>query len=360
MILVINPGSSSLKYKLFGSSLELIDDGDFVLGKDSKVKTHEKAVRIIVDRIGSNLQNIKRIGMRVVHGGPDFSKPTLVDKQVVSQMKKYSELAALHNRPSLQMIRALQSKFKRSVPVYAVFDSGYFESLPKENSTYALSQEILSETKMKIQRYGFHGISHKFVHDNVDSENKSRLISVHLGAGCSMAAIKKGKVIKTSMGMTPDEGLIMQSRSGDLDPGIVLHLVKTYGYHRAKKIIEHESGLAGLTGTAGSMLDVLYLAGEEISGTKYYPDPKIVLNEEQKMRAQLALTMYVTKIKEYIGAYAALMGGVDIVAFTGKIGANSSYIRNRVKENMDFLGNFKIEIVEPNEELAIAKELIKL
>lgn len=355
MILVINPGSSSLKYKLFDASADaLIADDDIVID-GMNVKNHSDASDKMLEKIGSNIDSVKKIGIRVVHGGPKYNKPTIINEDVVSEIEKYSKFAPIHNPLSLEIIDLLNKKNLENVSIFAVFDTGYFTTMPEENYSYALPD---LEDEIRIRRYGFHGISHEYVQSIADEENQKKVISLHLGAGCSISAINCGQVVKTSMGMTPMEGLIMQTRSGDLDPGIMIFLAEKFGIKEAYELINKKSGLAGLTKTDGAMLSVLYAAGEEITGANFKPDFEV--DEEMKQRAKLALGMYVNKIKEYIGAYSALMNGVDVIAFTGNIGYNSPVIRNKVIANMDYLGEIEVKTVKPDEELAIAKEVYKL
>jgi acetate kinase len=302
--------------------------------------------------IENKVASISKIGIRIVHGGPKYKKPTLIDEDVVNEIEKYSQFAPIHNPLSLLIIDVLK-ELLTDIPLFGIFDTGYFIDMPEESITYALPKV---DDDIEIRRYGFHGISHQFTQKKADPNNSKKVISVHLGAGCSITAIDCGQVINTSMGMTPLEGLIMQTRSGDIDPGIILYLAERNGVSKTYELIKNKSGLAGLTGTDGAMLTVLSLAGEKIEGVDYKSN--ISLNEETKEKATLALKVYVSKIKEYIGAYAALMNGVDIIAFTGRIGAESSVIRERVMGQMNYLGNVEVTTVKPDEELAMVKEII--
>lgn len=355
MILTINPGSSSLKYKLFDDiAKEVILDEDIVIDEAS-VKNHTEASDKMFEKIGTRIDSVKKIGVRVVHGGPKYNKPTIIDSDVLSEIKKYSKFAPIHNPLSIEIVELISKKNLEGVSLFAIFDTGYFSSMPEENYFYALPD---IEDEIKIRRYGFHGISHKYAQSVVDPENQKRVLSVHLGAGCSITAIDRGNVVKTSMGMTPMEGLIMQTRSGDLDPGILIYLVEKYGIKEAYELIKKKSGLAGLTKTDGAMINVLYAAEEEITGTDVLPN--FPIDDNTKKMAKLALKMYVNKIKEYIGAYTALMNGVDVIAFTGKIGFNSPVIRNKVMADLNFLGDVEVVVVKPDEELAMTREIQEL
>lgn len=350
MILIINPGSSSLKFKLYDDEVKETLQGDDITIDGSMVSDHAQACEKMFLDIGSKISSIAKVGVRVVHGGKKYNKPTIINEDVISEIDKYSQFAPIHNPLALEIIKFLQQKSFSNI--YAVFDTEYFIDMPEESFTYALPK---IEGDIEVRRYGFHGISHSYAQREADRDNSKKVISVHLGAGCSITAISCGKVVKTSMGMTPLEGLVMQTRSGDLDPGVVFYLTEKLGIENAYELIKKKAGLAGLTGTGGSMLEVLAMAGERIEGVDYQPIHKP--SEDSKKNAELALRIYINKIKEYIGAYSALMNGVDVVVFTGKIGAGSEAIRNKVMNNMDFFGDVLIKVVEPNEELAMAREI---
>jgi acetate kinase len=342
MILVINPGSSSIKFKLFNSDLSksLSKDIDFA-GKNVKAPIL-KFLKEIED-----INKISKIGIRVVHGGGKYDKPTLITNEVLGDIKKFSVFAPLHNPLSYNIIRLLK-KYLAKIDIYAVFDTAFFANLPEESKLYAIPSKI--SERNQIKRYGFHGISHKYVLEKVDPKEKLKVITVHLGSGCSMTAINCGKVIQTSMGLTPISGLIMQNRSGDLDPGLVLYLVKLFGYKKSKEIIENSSGLYGIYEKTGSMRQILIDAGEKVLGEDN-------IKKQADKQAILALKIYINRIREYIGAYSALMGGVDVIAITGISGFRSGVIREMSTKGLEFLGFKKVLAIEPNEELAIADEI---
>ena len=355
MILSVNPGSSSLKFKLFRHDLVPTKEGSFDIGKNN-IKTHRDAVNEMLKKISaSELADIKQICVRIVHGGDLFLGPCLVSSENLPKIEKYNDLAPLHNPSAVEVIKILHNKLSKN-KLYCIFDTSFFALLPEVGSTYALPYKICE--KEKIRRYGFHGISHQYVLGKVDPGHKNRLISIHLGAGCSVAAIDRGRPIDTSMGFTPTEGLVMLTRSGDLDPGLVLYMVKQFGYERAKEIIEKKSGLLGISGMKGGFLDLIVAAGEKVNDKNYLPDN--TFSAENTLRAKLALKVFVSKIKKYIGAYAALMGGVDIIAFTGKVGFNSKYLRDASLQGLKFLDVKMIDLVAPDEELAMAKEIITM
>lgn len=339
MILVINPGSSSIKFKLFGSEMSEImaTDIDFV-GKNVKPPLIKFLKEVSVK------DQIEKIGIRVVHGGVKYKKPVIVTSEVLSDIKKLSVFAPLHNPLSYNIIRLLK-RYMPKIDIYAVFDTAFFVDLPEKSSLYPIPRKI--SVRNQIRKYGFHGISHQYTLAEVDPDNKSKVITVHLGSGCSMTAIDHGKVIQTSMGLTPLSGLIMQNRSGDLDPGLVLYLVKIFGYKKTKEIIENGSGLLGIYEKTGSIRQILLDAGIKVSD---HAD-----TGSHNKDATLAIDIFVNRIKEYIGSYAAIMGGVDIIAFTGKVGYLSEPLRLMSTRDLSFLGFKKVVAVKPNEELAIAK-----
>lgn len=353
-ILVLNSGSSSLKYQLIDSETEEVlakglAERIGVVGGGGKIKQESACGKIEVDvempdhdeamshvfelltdpkrgAVGS-VAEISAVGHRVVHGGEKFIQPTLVDETVLTEIDKLSQLAPLHNPPNLEGIRACMHRMPH-VEQVAVFDTAFHATIPDYAYTYALPYEYY--TDYGVRRYGFHGTSHKYVAQQAqrmlketghDSES-TRIITCHLGNGCSMAAVVGGKVIDTSMGMTPAEGLVMGTRSGDLDPAIPVYLAKELHANADEidDIINKKSGLLGVTGLSSDMRDVEQAA------------------HDGNRRAELALAIFCYRIRKYIGAYAAAMGGLDAVVFTGGIGENSSVVRARVCEGLAFLG----------------------
>ncbi len=342
-ILVINSGSTSLKYKLFNDNEKEIKQGYF-----TEIKDMEQALKNALREI-SDLREIKAVGHRVVHGGNRFIKPTLVDDTVLSELEKFSDLAPLHNPYNITGVKAARN-FLPDIPQIAVFDTAFFADLPEVARTYALPVKIIQ--KHKIKRYGFHGISHEFVMQEATHQlkikiSKINLISCHLGGGWSVTAVKNGKPVDTSMGWTPLEGLVMMTRAGDLDPGIVVELFKkSPGYLEDEKIedvynlLNHESGLKGLSGGSINYQDLL----KEMSfGNK---------------EAKLAFDVAVYRLAKYIGSYwAVLQGKVDAIVFTGAIGAGNPITRNAVMAKLKFLGDISVLAIKTNEELMIAREV---
>lgn len=343
MILVLNCGSQSVKWKIFDQKLVLSAAGQadvFELRNFEKVLAKEiQAIREIV----KIPEIIKAIGHRVVHGGGVFTKPVKIGPSEAAKIKSFSKLAPLHNPYNIFGIKACTKAFP-TAKQFAVFDTEFFSRLPEESKFYPLPAQF---SKAGIKRFGFHGISHEYAAKEgaktfrFDFEN-IKIITCHMGGGTSLAAIKNGSPIDTSMGFTPLEGPIMMTRPGSIDPGIIFYLSK---FAKWRKNLEHafqnEGGVKAVCGFSG-MLDVL--AAEE-GGNK---------------KANLALSMYVKSIKKYIGAYFAVLGGCDLLAFTGAIGYGSSKITSMILENMPMLKNTKIAFIKPDEELAVAHKIKNL
>ncbi|GGW24515.1 acetate/propionate family kinase [Arenibacter certesii] len=386
-VLIINSGSSSIKYQLMLMPAEQIvcqgiverigsQEAIFTYKTDKDevnntlpVMTHNAGLKLITEllvdpKIGviKNASEIDAVGHRVVHGGSTLYKATLVDEQVIDKINKLSALAPLHNPHNLEGI-VLAEKFFGNAKQIAVFDTAFHHTIPEKARKYAMPNEFFDEHG--IQVYGFHGISHKYVTAKaIDYLNKqeSKIVSIHLGNGCSMTAVHNGKSVDHSLGFTPSNGLIMGTRSGDIDHAVIFYLVDTLGYNldEVKTLLTRKSGMLGLTG----FTDLRDIQEEAEKGNK---------------NCLLALEMNAYRIKKYIGAYAASMNGLDAVLFTAGIGENSSLLREMVCRNMEFLGlqldsglnvlrnsdireistttsKVKILVVPTNEELEIAKE----
>ncbi|MFH1661535.1 MAG: acetate/propionate family kinase [Candidatus Falkowbacteria bacterium] len=345
MILVINSGSTSLKYKLFNEEEKEIKSGNF-----DNVSDLDFALKNILREIG-DLRDIKAVGHRVVHGGDKFIEPTLVDDKILSELEKLNDLAPLHNPFNLAGIKSALG-FLPDVPQVAVFDTAFFSNLPEVAQTYAIPQEIIEE--YKIKKFGFHGTSYAYITSEAckilkKKINKINLIACHLGGGWSISAIKNGEAVDTSMGLTPLEGLIMMTRAGDLDPGIIFKLLKiTPGYITEEKVdalynlLNKESGIKGISGI-NNFKDLL----KNVSAG----------NKE----AKLAFDMAIYRLVKYIGAYfAVLEGKVDAIIFTGGIGAGNSMTKNSVMGKLKFLGKTLVLSIKTNEELMIARYVKKI
>lgn len=316
-ILVLNAGSSSLKcdvwdmhpeQRLSHSNIERSDSGAELAGIEGEFEA---------------------VGHRVVHGGDRFREPVRIDDVVEHAIEELCELAPLHNPRNLEVIRAARKRWPK-VPHVAVFDTAFHHTIPPHAYIYGLPYEYLTERK--VRRYGFHGISHQYVSQRAAELKGGKpedfcFITCHLGNGCSVCAIDRGRSIDTSMGFTPLEGLIMGTRSGDLDPGAVLYLAGK-GVDLSR-VLNHESGLKGLSGISNDMRDIL---AREAEGDE---------------RAKLAVDAFCYRVRKYIGAYSAILPKVDSVIFTGGIGENSPGIRGRIWPNT--------EVIPTNEELLIAR-----
>jgi acetate kinase len=338
-ILALNCGSSSIKAAIFeGPTLDRLAEGRAeqigTTGATLRVADHDARLDAHVD-LASAAELLlgelnKRAGQRapvtavvhrVVHGGEQFTRPTAIDDGVLASLERLAALAPLHNPPALAVIRSARRAMP-AAPHFAVFDTAFHATLPPRAKEYALPQAL--KARHGIRRFGFHGISHENVMKRVAQEcgatpQALRIVSCHLGNGASVTAIEYGRSVETSMGMTPLEGLVMGSRAGDVDPGVLLELMRTHDRESLERLLMHESGLIGLTGT-NDMRQIEQRA------------------EQGEEGCRLAVNVYAHRVRKYIGAYAATMGGVDAIAFTGGIGENSPFIRHRCLQRLDFLG----------------------
>lgn len=390
-ILVINSGSSSIKYQLFkmpqeevicSGLVERIGGNDAEIHYKSSINKIDEVVEIPNHKVGlekivhllldvkvgvlKSTSEIEAVGHRVVHGGSTFSKTTIVTQEVKDKIKTLFSLAPQHNPANYEGIVVAENIFPNAKQV-AVFDTAFHQTIPVEAYKYAIPNKFLNAEN--IRKYGFHGTSHKYVSEKAIAylgiEN-SKIITIHLGNGCSMTAVKNGKSIDTTLGFGPVTGLIMGSRSGDIDHSIIFYLVNSLGYKldEVNSMLQKESGMLGLTGFS----DLRDIESEAEKGNK---------------ECQLALDMNAYRIKKYIGSYAAVMNGLDAIVFTAGIGENSDVIRKLVCTNMNYLGieldveknntrakqiteihsensRTKILIVPTNEEVEIAKQSFEL
>ena len=335
-IAVINSGSSSLKFKLFDMDTQEILASLLIeqIGEEGGVfKNHHEAL----ESINIDFNDLNAVGHRVVHGGENFKEATLINDEVCMVIERLSVLAPLHNPANLEGINVSRKKAP-NIPQIAVFDTAFHSTLPKEAYLYALSYEMYE--KHKIRRYGFHGTSHSFVAKKAATLlqkdlKELNLITIHLGNGASICAIKEGKSIDTSMGFTPLEGLVMGTRSGDLDPSVVLYMQRELSLSADMVDIElnKNSGLLGICAKS-DVRDIL------ASSDEY---------------STLAIDMMVRRVQKYIGSYMALLGETDALVFTGGIGENSEYIRERVLDSKLF-SNLRSLVIKTDEEFEIAHE----
>jgi len=377
-ILVLNSGSSSLKAKLFTINkkntkeiLEFHIDGINLknckiifkniessekIEKKIKINTHTEAVKELFKHIED--KTIDAIGQRVVHGGEKYNKAVKINKKVLKEIEKLSRLAPLHNPINIETIRACET-YKSKTPQIAVFDTAFHQSIPEKAFLYAIPYKTYK--KEKIRRYGFHGTSHKYIIEEarkITKKRKSKIISCHIGNGSSITANINGKSIDTSMGLTPLEGIPMGTRSGDIDPAIVLELAKKHGIEETNTILNKKSGLLGISEISSDM-------------RKIYA--KSLKNNKQ---ALLAIEILSYKIAKYCGSYAAAMNGIDTIIFTGGLGEKAHYVREQACNHLKFLGlklnkkankedketistkdsKIKVLIIKTNEEKQIAKE----
>ena len=355
--------NAKIHYKTKSENIKRVEDIP-----NHKIGLKKVAALLMDEKIGviKNEKEIQAVGHRVVHGGSAFSGTVLIDKSVKNKIKEFFALAPLHNPPNYEGIEVSETIFPSAKQV-AVFDTAFHQSMPVQAYKYAIPNEFLD--KHKIRKYGFHGTSHKYVSEKAKEiypDRCSRLITVHLGNGCSITAIKNGKSIDHSLGFGPMTGLVMGTRSGDIDQSVIFHLVNTLGYslNEVESILQKKSGMLGLTGYS-DLRDIESLAGK---GNK---------------ECQLALEIFAYRVKKYIGSYAAALNGVDCIVFTAGVGENSILVREMICKDMDYLGmdidliknnerardiieisstnsKVKILVIPTNEEIEIAKESYQL
>ena len=394
-VLVLNCGSSSIKYKLFdmtsgevmaqggiekiglpGAFLKLTDKDGKKVVLEKEIPGHKEGIEFILSILTDKTygcikeyNEIDAVGHRVVHGGEKFASSVKIDRDVINKVIECSDLAPLHNPANLKGIDAMEALIP-GIPQVAVFDTAFHQTMPAKAYMYGLPYEMY--TKYGVRRYGFHGTSHKYVAQvgckmtGIDFDH-SKIITCHIGNGASITAILDGKSYDTSMGFTPVDGLIMGTRCGSTDPGALIYIAEKEGLNldRLSGMINKESGLYGITGVSSDMRDIHAAAnrGDE--------------------RAKLALAMFVARIKKFIGQYAALMGGADLIVFTGGVGENDYLVREWVCEGMEYMGilfdkeandgvrardiiistpdsKVKVAAVTTNEELVIASDTFRL
>ncbi len=391
-ILSLNCGSSSIKYKLFdvernyqvlakGMAERIGQKSSSICqtienNREQKLETflpdHRTAMRAmhkaLVENKSSQIRSIDRIdgvGHRIVHGGEKLRNPALINEDVMKQIKEAAQFAPLHSLPNITGIEVSQELLP-DIPNVAIFDTAVHQTMEFKAFLYGLPIEYYE--KHKIRKYGFHGINHGYVANEAagilsKQLNTLKVITCHLGNGCSITAFQRGKSIDTSMGLTPLEGLVMGSRCGDLDPSVVLYLIDVVGLKvsQVKDLLNKSSGLLGLCGKS-DMRDIIAMA------------------EKGDTKAQVAIDVFVYRIQKYIGAYVAALNGVDVIVFTGGIGENSPYIRARIAANFDYLGshinqgknknnetifssddsNVRLMNIPANEEMLIAQQTYRI
>jgi len=368
-ILVINAGSATLKFKIFDlaklqPAMEGIVEriglmGSFIKIGDKKeiveVENHEQAFKLVLANAANINGKIVAVGHRVVHGGEEFTQPTLITAQIIKKLEKYNQLAPLHNPVGLDCIEASR-KYLKNIPDVAIFDTAFYKTLPRYAFLYALP--IKYYQKYKIRRYGFHGISHQYVAEQAAWRlkkplSKLNLITCHLGSGCSITAIKNGQAVDTSMGFTPLEGLVMSTRSGSIDPAICLYLMRRLKMtaDEIDDLLNKHSGLFGLSGSL-DMREILIKAGYAVPGFKL----KGQVKAKDKAMAKLTLEIFIYNIKKYIGAYSSVLKKVDALIFTAGIGERSPLIRGLILKDFP---KFKALVIPTNEELMIASQVKK-
>lgn len=350
-VLVINSGSSSIKFRLVdvveesngalttgpallqGSIKGIGSHTSFeVLGEHEdrsgaiEIRDHAQALRVLFDRLAGSLGGIDAVGHRVVHGADRFVESTLITKEVEAGIDALSELAPLHNPACLAGIRGTREVLGSKLPMVAVFDTAFHKTMPAIAKQYAIPRELAD--RHRISRYGFHGIAHAslahgYAATTGTSLERARLITLQLGNGCSVAAIAQGRSVETSMGFTPLEGLVMGTRSGDVDASIISYLCEREKAEPAEveRWLNERSGLLGLSGRSSDMRELLRAA-----------------EQEQDQRVMFAIDLFCYRVRKYLGAYLAVLGGADAIVFGGGIGENAPEIRDRICRNMGWCG----------------------
>lgn len=370
VVAVLNPGSSSLKYDLISADETTLASGTVErIGLDASGPDHAAAVDRAFANLGQSapdwIARTVAVGYRVVHGGPNLWRPTRIDDAVLVELERQTPLAPLHTPAALRVIRATR-RMLPDLPHVAVFDTGFHHDLPSVARTYALPTSLAE--RWGIRRYGFHGISVAYLIDRLGTVDpgRRRAIVGHLGAGASLTAVVDGRSVDTSMGFTPLEGLAMATRSGDLDPAIALYLQETGRMTAAevRRVLETESGIKGLSGASGDFREI---------------EARMARGDE---RARLAFDVFADRIRKYLGAYWAAMGGLDAIVFSGGIGEHSATLRAAVLDPLRELGlqidpglnadgpperrispadaRIAVWVIPTNESRAIAREAFRL
>ncbi|MEI6631832.1 MAG: acetate kinase [bacterium] len=346
-ILVINSGSSSIKYKLFQmpqESLVLKGAIEHIGEEGSRIQDHYTGLKIILGKV----RGVQAVGHRVVHGAEEFRRTVLIEESVLKKIKECCALAPLHNPANLAGILACK-KLLPGIKQAAVFDTAFHQTLPDYAYTYGLPYEYYK--RFGIRKYGFHGTSHEYVaHEAAlilgKPINRLKIITCHLGNGCSITAVDKGRSVDTSMGFTPLEGLIMGTRSGDIDPALVTYIMRKdrLNLSQIDEMLNKASGLKGISGISNDM--------RLLEKRSRLRDP----------RARLAINMFIYRIRKYIGSYVAVMSGCDVLVFTAGIGENQSGVRERICRGLfSYLKRKpKVLVIPTDEELMIARKTFRL
>lgn len=404
-VLVLNCGSSSLKFQIVETDLDLIErdedrasasgvverigseslitirvPGSPVLRRTAPLRDHRAALDYVIRVFESGdvradgvnaLADVHAIGHRIVHGGEKLTKSAIIDDAVIDQIEDCIDLAPLHNPANLKGIAAARDIFGAEVPHVAVFDTSFHAAMPAPAFLYAVPYQLY--VRHRVRRYGFHGTSHRFVAFRYrqltgKTRDETNIITAHLGNGCSICAIRAGDSVDTSMGLTPLEGLVMGTRSGDIDPSILpfLHHKEGMSFDEIDAMLNKQSGLLGISGLTNDMRDLLEEA-----------------RTNQDRRAQLAIDIFCQRVRKYVGAYLAVLNGADALVFTGGIGENSDEVRRRICAEMTFLGieidagkneatvggvegeitaeggRVRVFVIPTNEELLIARDTVR-
>lgn len=377
-ILVINSGSATLKVKVFeakslkedfSAALERVGLArSFLLFKSgskeyrinfaSGLKDHARALKEVIKVLPEPLyRQLGLVAHRVVHGGEEFSEPTILNQAIIKKIHQYDQLAALHNPTNLAVIESSLKQFPRLRQV-AIFDTAYFKDLPEYVYLYGLPLKF--HTSYGLRKYGFHGLAHECMFEQAIKhlgKPNPNVITCHLGSGASLTAVKAGRVFDTSMGLTPLSGLVMGTRSGDLDPYLPLYLLEKLKMSPAalNNFLNREAGLKGLFGSS-DLREILSAAGFKLTNESL--DKKISKNKRRL--ARLTLNIFIYNAQRYLASYAGLLGKVEAIVFSGGIGERSAFIRQQILSGVHFIAQPKILVVKANEELLMAKKVSHL
>jgi acetate kinase len=315
-VLALNCGSSSLKYALFDGERVVVRGAIDDIGEGA-VADHGAAVHVVLDELAARGTAPRAVGHRLVHGGPDHAAPERVDAALLGALATLAPFAPLHLPAELRAIEAVTARFAE-LPQVVCFDTAFHRTMPDVAQRYALPASLYDAG---VRRYGFHGISYEFVVESLGAQKIGRSVIAHLGSGASMVAVRDGRSIDTTMGFTPTAGLVMGTRSGDLDPGLLVYLLAHGGYdaRRLERLVNHDAGLAALSGTTPNMQRLLALRAT---------DP----------RAALAVDVFCYQAKKWVGALAATLGGLDTLVFTGGMGAHAPAVRQQICSGLEHLG----------------------
>ncbi len=325
-VLTINSGSSSIKYSVY--------DGDREITSGKMSGAPDQTIPAILEKVPR--QQIEAIGFRIVHGGPKHFEPERITPALREELEKLTDLATDHMPDQLAVIDSVERAMP-AVPMVACFDTAFHRRMPRVAQLYGLTRQLADDG---VIRYGFHGLSYSYIVDKLRKESAlpERLVVAHLGNGSSMAAIRNGDSVDTTMGLTPTGGFPMSNRSGDMDPGVVLHLIRQRGMtaDEVNRLVTKDGGLKGMSGVSSDMQELVRVSAD-------------------KPAAAEAVDLYCYQARKFLGAMTMALGGIDLLVFTGGIGENSAAVRDKIGEGLGAIGNPPVRVIKTNEEIVIAR-----